>query len=1032
MKPILLRVVLLCSFCWAISFGTAYAQPSSIVQIGKVQLLGKTPPLSEMAPVVDTKNKLQKEKFKLRRPKEMVNFTDNHPMPTPFADQALPKNGDPLVQSNEEKVLFPLEPNLVLEGIDQNLSGSIPPDTNGDIGSNYYVQATNSIEGSVFEVWNKDGDLVFGPMTTNTFWTEFGVNGIGDPILLYDQMADRWLFTEINFQSMLIALSETNDPTGSWLVYKWDAPMLPDYPKYGIWSDAYYITTNEFFDDIPVYALDREAMLAGETDIDVQRIDAVPKFTDTDAFQVCTPVDWDGNNPPPPGAPGMVVRIKDDAWTGDEDAVEIWEIHLDWDDPDNTTVEGPISMPTAPFDSDLCAGNIFACIAQGDGTLVSALQQVVMHRVQYRNFGSYESIVLNHSVDVNPDVNQAGVRWYELRKNSGEEWMLYQQGTIAPDDQHRFMGSIAQDGAGNIMIGYAVTGSDNFLSLRYTGRLNGDPLGEMTIDEYEFATGMSINFNQRWGDYSSMVVDPLDNRTFWYTGEYMMDNNVWGTKIMNTVIQRDSNDIGVQALVMPTTSGFLTDAEEVTVEIRNYGYLPQEVYDVSYIFENGTPVTENVNALIPPDGVYQHTFTPTVNMEAIGDYDFTLYTTLATDTLYFNDTLRVVVSQLTRNDAGISDIEGIDTPICDDAMFSADLVLRNYGQENLTSVDIHYSINGGPDVVINWTGDLAPGETELVPITSTDFVDGTNEIVAFTVNPNGEVDEDMANDSVTRNFEMVTSGDSFFLELLTDQFPGETTWQLEDETGSVVYSGGPYSDPETLIIEEWCLPQGCYTFRIFDSFGDGMSWGGVEGSYSIVNSAGVTLAEIIDPAFGNEEENPFCTEIDCDLEGSVIVQDVSIAGADDGAIFVEPINGNSPFQYSNDGGATFQAFSVFVDLLEGDYDVVIVDAFNCEWDTTVTVGVNVSVVDLSDQVDLSITPNPTDGTVLVQLNGWESYESLPVKVYDASGKTVLNDQLAFLGGNHSRYISLDHLPAGMYHIRVMHEQFNKIGRVVKE
>ncbi|MCB0706951.1 MAG: T9SS type A sorting domain-containing protein [Saprospiraceae bacterium] len=1008
MKRITLTLLLLGFAGWFINPLQGQHQPITEqkgAEVSEVRLLGKTSPLAEAKKVPILTNDEKKKKAQNYYSDEMPNFQGNIAMPAPYADVAQPKHGDPARQIGADKLLTIVEPDLVLEGMDENDSGVSPPDPNGDVSSDHYIQIINSGSGGIISVWDKNtGELLLDATSLNTFWEPFGVTGLGDGVVLFDQQADRWLVSELGTfgtNAMLVAISETSDPFGNFFVYEFSAPNLPDYPKYGIWNNAYMITTNEGSEsEIPVYLLDRQAMLNGAPTADMQRILAMTKFSDTTgAFQVATAADWDGNTPPPANSPQYVVRIYDDAWDGGVDALELWEFQVDWTNPDNTTVNGPLVLPTEAFDSDLCGGNIFNCIEHfGSGGLLSALQQVIMNRVQYRNFGAYESILLNHSVDVDGN-NRAGVRWYELRKQGGGDWEIFQQSTFSPDNDSRFMGSLAMDGAGNILMGYSVTSPNKELSLRFTGRTAGDPLGEMTIEEFEFAPGEDQYFGSRWGDYANMCIDPDDDRTFWFTGEYMK-TNLWGTKIMNAVIRRDSNDIGAYAFINPVNSGFLTATEEVRVAIRNFGYLPADDFSISYQFENGPVVTDFVtDTIIQPDSLYIHTFGPTVDMSAIGDYEFSMFTSMDVDTSYFNDTLRMVISKLTRFDAGISNILGLDAPLCE-TDFIADAVLTNYGQDNLTAVDIIYSINGGPETTISWTGDLPFGESEIVLITSTEPLLPNNTITLYTQNPNGVVDEDMSNDSYSRDFGYIGGGLGLRLELLTDNYPAETSWKLFDSNGDELFSGGGYNQPQNLYIENWCIAEGCYTFEIYDSFGDGIQFGGIEGGYQIIREADeVVLAEINQVNFGTIEINPFCTDLSCLIEGNYTVTNVNMPGGNDGAILMQASNGLPPYEYSITGGVTWSSNGLFENISEGTYAVVIRDAVDCETDTMITVEacnliVSATTINASNS-------NSEDGTITVATtNGTAPFE------YSLDG-------VNYQPGN-----IFDNLPAGEYTVYI--------------
>ncbi|MEO1713713.1 MAG: hypothetical protein AAFU60_10325, partial [Bacteroidota bacterium] len=430
-------------FAFCLVGGTVYGQN---VESTQGIYLGKTQPLRDLVDqtTLDTDHATRTKAKNFKRT-ERYNFEGNIAMPNNAAATAQPQNGDPLAPLSKTLTSANLiEPDIVIDGINEaEAAGVIPPDVNGDVSPDYYFATTNGGNNSVIKVYDKELNLLFGPVNSGIIWDQINESTIGDPIILWDETANRWMFAEINidFGSMLIAVSETEDPTGAWFAYKFNTPMLPDYPKFGIWNDAIYFTTNEFDDHVPVYILDKNAMFNGENDISLIRLDGILKFNATNAFQVLTPADIDGPAPPA-GSPMYVIRIYDDAWNGGEDGLEVWSISPDFDTPTNTVLDGPNFIPLAAFDSDVCNGDIFNCVAQGDGTLVSALQQVIMWRVPYRSFGSHETILLNFTVDVNGS-NLAGVRWVELRKENGEDWSLFQEGTHAPDNLNRFMGSIA-------------------------------------------------------------------------------------------------------------------------------------------------------------------------------------------------------------------------------------------------------------------------------------------------------------------------------------------------------------------------------------------------------------------------------------------------------------------------------------------------------------------------------------------------------------------------------------------------------------
>jgi len=433
-------------------------------------------------------------------------------------------------------------------------TGVNPPDTVGDVGNDYYVQLINGSATRVL-ILDKTSGVEEANFTLESLATFSGggcASGKGDPIVMFDAAVDngvgeppgRWFLSEFTDRSFCVYISQTADPTaGLWYIYEFfsDSGALPDYPKYGVWPDAYYIGANEDGATHPgpgrtVYALDRESMLQGLTTRPTQVFE-VPGLAGF-GFQMLQPADWDGVLPPPPGTPGLFLRHRDDevhnAVSADPslDFVELWSFSVDWDNPGNSTFSGPTNIGVADFESDLCGLFSFSCVPQpGSTTRLDPLREPVMWRAQYRNFGTHQVIVGSWVTDVAGGANDLhGVRWAELR-DAGTGWTMHQQGTISPDDVHRWMPSIAMDGSGNIAVGYNVSDATAvFPGLRYTGRLLSDPLDTMPVAEVSLAVGAAPNPSNRYGDYSSMNVDPVDECTFWFTGEYNPASQ-WNTRI---------------------------------------------------------------------------------------------------------------------------------------------------------------------------------------------------------------------------------------------------------------------------------------------------------------------------------------------------------------------------------------------------------------------------------------------------------------------------------------------------------------------
>ena len=457
-----------------------------------------------------------------------------------------PAAADPLLQFRPSDVSMP-SPTQNFEGV-SNVDGVLPPDTQGDVGPNHYVQWVNLS----FAIWNKSGSLLYGPATGNTLWTGFGGpcenTNDGDPITQYDPLADRWLMSQFALPTFpngpfyqCIAVSQTGDPTGAWYryVYEWPGNKMNDYPKFGVWPDGYYMTVNQFasgtFDwaGAGVAVFERSQMLSGL----VARMVSFDLFSVNEDFGGILPSDLDGD-PPPAGAPNYFAEVDDGNFIGPSDAMRIWEFHVDWTTPANSTFglsgQPNATIPVTDF-TPICLST-FSCIPQpGTSQGLDAIGDRLMYRLQYRSFDTHESLVVNHTVDAGS--GRAGVRWYELRDPGGTP-SIYQAGTYAgdtPDTEHRWMGSIAMDHVGNIALGYSVSSETVYPSIRYVGRLESDPLNTLGQGESTLiaGTGSQTHSAARWGDYSMMGLDPTDDCTFWYTQEYIQTTSSagWQTRI---------------------------------------------------------------------------------------------------------------------------------------------------------------------------------------------------------------------------------------------------------------------------------------------------------------------------------------------------------------------------------------------------------------------------------------------------------------------------------------------------------------------
>ncbi len=415
-----------------------------------------------------------------------------------------------------------------------NVNGAVPPDTYGEVGPNHYFQVVNLS----YAIYNKTGGKVLGPKPNSSIFTGLTNNSNdGDAVVVYDENADRWLFSQFSLPNypngpfyQMIAISQTPDPTGSWYRYQYSFTEMPDYPKFGIWPDGYYMSANRFlasggFAGIGAYAYDRTAMLAGSPT--AARISFTLSGNTPFAF---LPSDCDGAFPPV-GTPDYFTYINR---TSGSQYLGIYEFHVDWNTPANSSFGNSIQLPVTAFTS-LTQG-----IPQlGTTRKLDNLGDRLMYRLQYRKFNGYAAMVVNHSVNAGSSI--AGVRWYELR-NPGTGWSIYQQSTYAPaDNNSRWMASMAIDTAGTIAMGFTISSATMYPGIHYTGRFKNDPLGQMTVTEKTMMDGggsqtagnNSGATNGRWGDYSGMSVDPKSPTTFWFTTEYYTTTSAatWSTRI---------------------------------------------------------------------------------------------------------------------------------------------------------------------------------------------------------------------------------------------------------------------------------------------------------------------------------------------------------------------------------------------------------------------------------------------------------------------------------------------------------------------
>jgi len=440
----------------------------------------------------------------------------------------------------------PAEPTTVTGGVDFEgipATGYVVPDPVGDIGPEHYVQAVNS----AFRVFDTKGNALTEPLFISYLWKDIDspCNDMDpvDPIVRYDKQARRWLISGFILPSsayMCIAVSQTPDPSsGQWFLYTFKAedpvsqqPFSIDFPKLSVWPDAYYLSTIEGYDlGLDVWALERSKMLAGQAA-------GIVRFHLPKPGIPLLPGDPDGPSPGA-GSPAWFARQLDGERIGDgEDRVEVYGFSVDWSNTGNSSFVQEDVLPVEPFDSIICSTQTLdACVPQkGTSQVLETLSSWPQWRLQYRNMGDHESLLFNHTIDTD-GTGHAGIRWYELRRPTAGNWLVAQQGTHSDENLHYFMGGISMDRNGNIALGYAASSPGVYPGIRIAHRMAGDAPGSMPGTGYlaVAGAGSQIEENSRWGNYSTLDVDPGDDCTFWYTHEYYETSSAagWSTRIIS-------------------------------------------------------------------------------------------------------------------------------------------------------------------------------------------------------------------------------------------------------------------------------------------------------------------------------------------------------------------------------------------------------------------------------------------------------------------------------------------------------------------
>ena len=603
--------------------------------------------------------------------------------------KGLPNGNDALInKTTNSPVHKGRTPSLVFDAVN---SASEPTDPAGAVGPNHYISVFNT----GFRIFDKLGNPLTGQLATDNIFPE---NGCCDLTCSYDTQAQRFVMTFLG-NGVQVAISQTSDPiTDGWYVYNF--PMNTDYQKLSIWSDGYYLTANKDGDTAGitevVYALERAKMLVGDT---TAQIIGFPLpgiitggFYSPQVFNVTS-----SNYPAPGNVP--IVYMQDDAWAGVvSDHLKLWFINVNWTTPNNSTISAGQSLLTTPFTSVFDNGGWNNLEQPNGGSSIDALQATIMNQAQFRKFPSHNSAIFNFVVDVDGSLNKlAGIRWFELRQSGdGQPWSIYQEGTYsAPNNKHAWNASMGIDMNGNIGMGYTGMGGtvNQLLGSFYTGRYANDPLGTMTIQENLIAQGNQNIPGIRYGDYSKLAVDPVDDKTFWFITEYMNPDRKDVVGVFK-IAPNLNNDVGVVAITNPNNST-LTNAETITISIFNYGLSTASNFPIRYQI-NGEPViTETFTGSIPSATYATYSFAITADMSTLGQtYSISATTSYAIDEDTTNDSFTKNVTHLNPNDVGVSSVISPVSGVNLSVLENITVRVQNFGGQPKSNFPISYTLNG--------------------------------------------------------------------------------------------------------------------------------------------------------------------------------------------------------------------------------------------------------------------------------------------------------------------------------------------------
>ena len=950
--------------------------------------------------------------------------------------------------------------------------GISPPDPSVDADSTVAISGTNSSGGAVYRIFNRSTGATVGSAsyTMRNLVTGTTITGAGDPIILYYKPARRWFLTEFSSSGnrLLVYVSQTSNPQGAYYRYAFTCTNFPDYPKYGFStsSDAFLVSTNEGGPPT-VYAMKLSALLAGTTSPFIKR--AIGYSLNGFGFQSITPVDLEGDNPAPAGMKPLFVRHRDDEShsngtpdSGTNDWIELWEMDINWTNNTATTTKVQ-DISIAEIDSKLCGLTSFACIKQpGTNNTLDPLRETVMYKAPMRVFDTHQSMVLCLSTDVD-GADRAGVRWIELRRNSGvitPTWTKYQEGTYAPGTgTSRWMPAINMDKYGNILMAYSTSSNatGDFPSIKMTGRKPCDPLGTMTMAETTIIAGANSktsNGDTRWGDYHHMAIDDFDGETFYYAGVYQQGaNNASGTKTNVSAIKfnPDAKDATISGIFQVISGNVCGASTQLGVIVENRG--TNAITSGTIQWQVGTGALTNVNytsnqltAVGATDTVFV-TVTGLVNGSNTVTVNTTTVNGTSPDDNACNDTksLAVVVS----SGSGLSASSSINSqPTCNGSEGSITLT-ANGGTAPFT-----YALDAGtPQSNGTFTG-LAAGDytytvTDNIGCTGTGTINLLADVV-IAVTPtqtasilcNGNqsaaisVSATGGNSSYTYSIDGTSYGST---TSFTGLAAGTYTVFAKDGNNCVGQSTLTITQPTALTLNAIPTMITCNGAAngVITAAGNG---GVTPYTYSLDGNNFFSLSTINNLGAGsytltvkdaNGCTNTFNTSI---TEPTLVVANAvsTPSTGTNGTITASASGGLNPYTYSLNGTSYFSG-SLFSNLAPGSYTVYVKDNNGCVSTTSVVVESTIGLNEINASFNVvKLYPNPNNGVFELEVTGVDGSE-INCKLFNVNGQEVSFFKVEAINGKVSKTIEMNRkLAAGTYYLGIYNGDKAVVKQFIKE